>query len=177
MRGAQIVVVPVPALTGIIPADAGSTRHHIMRGLLRQDHPRGFGEHSSMMICVYAQLGSSPRMRGAPCCPGGDSQAQGIIPADAGSTLFSWMYWTPNTDHPRGCGEHSSMMICVYAQLGSSPRMRGAHSLTSGHLLTRGIIPADAGSTCGSAWIDSPVSDHPRGCGEHASTHVDSRPG
>ena len=74
--------------------------------------------------------------------------------------------------------------------LGSSPRMRGAHSADCWHAWPYGIIPADAGSTGDvaivlPAFIDAgiipadagstarkivvcvPVADHPRGCGEH----------
>ena len=86
MRGARFCLRKVPALTGIIPADAGSTRHHIMRGLLRQDHPRGCGEHYTTITRKQADLGSSPRMRGARLAHIMVAVTPRIIPADAGST-------------------------------------------------------------------------------------------
>ena len=70
-----------------------------------------------------------------------------IIPADAGSTI-------PRT--------HLS-----YAQMGSSPRMRGALFQCVSGCLARGIIPADAGSTQGCTSHPYAYEDHPRGCGEH----------
>ena len=51
--------------------------------------------------------------------------------------------------------------------LGSSPRMRGAHSADCWHAWPYGIIPADAGSTARKIVVCVPVADHPRGCGEH----------
>ena len=37
--------------------------------------------------------------------------------------------------------------LTVLMALGSSPRMRGALGLSCKHIIIRGIIPADAGST------------------------------
>ena len=69
-------------------------------------------------------------MRGAPTgwCPG--RRKTRIIPADAGSTeetawaLHGW------ADHPRGCGEHVSVLASQRETVGSSPRMRGAPPVT-----------------------------------------------
>ena len=167
MRGARWRDSPCSLPPRIIPADAGSTKNRDTPGGLQRDHPRGCGEHSSMMICVYAQLGSSPRMRGAPCCPGGDSQAQGIIPADAGSTVLQDIYDHDCRDHPRGCGEHTASPVDICSPEGSSPRMRGALAGRLGLIRRSRIIPADAGSTPVRMWTADPDEDHPRGCGEH----------
>ena len=93
--------------------------------------------------------GSSPRMRGAHLvngCLGNDS---GIIPAYAGSTIVSCLCPSSRWDHPRVCGEHRQSgpprpwgrdhpRVCGEHSIkaddkkkgeGSSPRMRGAHSL------------------------------------------------
>ena len=51
---------------------------------------------------------------------------------------------------------------------GSSPRMRGALGATMKVTKETGIIPADAGSTQGTAPQSRRRRDHPRGCGEHA---------
>ena len=169
MRGARWRDSPCSLPPRIIPADAGSTKNRDTPGGLQRDHPRGCGEHSSMMICVYAQLGSSPRMRGAPCCPDGDSQAQGIIPADAGSTPDRVAGATIVRDHPRGCGEHIILMDVLDTQHGSSPRMRGALAGRLGLIRRSRIIPADAGSTPVRMWTADPDEDHPRGCGEHGT--------
>ena len=50
---------------------------------------------------------------------------------------------------------------------GSSPRMRGAQTLSRTFASFAGIIPADAGSTMGRRGSHSLTKDHPRGCGEH----------
>ena len=50
--------------------------------------------------------GSSPRMRGALSYEADPDQAQGIIPADAGSTGQGLELLVDLGDHPRGCGEH-----------------------------------------------------------------------
>ncbi|AFU71996.1 hypothetical protein BAST_1427 [Bifidobacterium asteroides PRL2011] len=48
-----------------------------------------------------------------------------IIPADAGNTYMNQTTENTYEDHPRGCGEHKSVMKCAETLLGSSPRMRG----------------------------------------------------
>ena len=70
-----------------------------------------------------------------------------IIPADAGSTCLSYPNLSAVRDHPRGCGEHYAVLAVSLVFLGSSPRMRGAQTETSGTKIAARIIPADAGST------------------------------
>ncbi len=121
--------------------------------------------------------GSSPRMRGAPQRIPDRLDGHGIIPADAGSTGKALAPEGASRDHPRGCGEHGHLAYDAARQMGSSPRMRGAHGDDVLHGPFRGIIPADAGSTRGRADAGSTrgrrstrslPGDHPRGCGEHS---------
>ena len=114
-------------LTGIIPADAGSTACCQTGNRKRGDHPRGCGEHRGYKYLKLSTLGSSPRMRGAPASRMAGREIRGIIPADAGSTIFNFDGQFPTEDHPRGCGEHQFMLMPSTCNLGSSPRMRGAH--------------------------------------------------
>ena len=86
-------------------------------------------------------------MRGAPDNDGNRIGALGIIPADAGSTIYFRHLTLPSKDHPRGCGEHAAIDVNALAVLGSSPRMRGARYRSSLRYPWTGIIPADAGST------------------------------
>ena len=51
-----------------------------------RDHPRGCGEHLTVLTWEDPHEGSSPRMRGARCPPRSGRWGGGIIPADAGST-------------------------------------------------------------------------------------------
>ena len=54
---------------------------------------------------------------------------------------------------------------------GSSPRMRGALGVVRDGTALGGIIPADAGSTVMLPSESYCNGDHPRGCGEHPSSH------
>ena len=54
---------------------------------------------------------------------------------------------------------------------GSSPRMRGARFCLRKMVWCTRIIPADAGSTDRRRPGTSADRDHPRGCGEHPSSH------
>ena len=168
MRGAQSSDASVSSLTGIIPADAGSTAGGRCPGCPSGDHPRGCGEHLvqdlgerpcrgssprmrgalSPRITVYQVVGgSSPRMRGALGYPHGWRIGVGIIPADAGSTAPNATVPGKTQDHPRGCGEHATLKPDAKGLAGSSPRMRGARDRRALQRDRYRIIPADAGST------------------------------
>ena len=110
MRGAHIARVPEMIAMRIIPADAGSTSRNRVCLSRNWDHPRGCGEHITWLMGVPARLGSSPRMRGAPGPCMRISAAWGIIPADAGSTQAKAGESLVETDHPRGCGEHTPLL-------------------------------------------------------------------
>ena len=88
MRGARALHRAPANLSGIIPADAGSTsrRQNALEPI--EDHPRGCGEHTVSKHWTLSQRGSSPRMRGAPGPHTTSNRSSRIIPADAGST--SW---------------------------------------------------------------------------------------
>ena len=90
----------------IIPADAGSTHGPQSRWSASWDHPRGCGEHQNSGLMLLIRMGSSPRMRGARTKPIIYMSQNGIIPADAGSTIPQAFFKQLVKDHPRGCGEH-----------------------------------------------------------------------
>ena len=110
----------------IIPADAGSTWIMSSAPLADPDHPRGCGEHEQHKDYLIKDWGSSPRMRGARKDGSTSSKLMRIIPADAGSTYEGDVAYYGAEDHPRGCGEHMSLMGIRPSVRGSSPRMRGA---------------------------------------------------
>ena len=91
----------------------------------------------------------------------------GIIPADAGSTLELDAWTEYIWDHPRGCGEHEPTDLADEELAGSSPRMRGAPEPGTDTTTQTRIIPADAGSTFDDTGTGKTKRDHPRGCGEH----------
>ena len=132
-----------------------------------QDHPRGCGEHLSILLLWLFCNGSSPRMRGALIGAYELTQPVGIIPADAGSTDKLGRPIIKPGDHPRGCGEHLLEYPFEVPTPGSSPRMRGARLSSREKDDFIRIIPADAGSTCMFPSAHAVSEDHPRGCGEH----------
>ena len=93
------------------------------------------------------ERGSSPHMRGAPVPARGRGAGHGIIPAHAGSTGPVAPVSPLGPDHPRTCGEHSTMVPLGTESVGSSPHMRGAQSDSACGRQRVRIIPAHAGST------------------------------
>ena len=152
MRGARRALLHSHMHLGIIPADAGSTCLCWRAAPWRPDHPRGCGEHSALSQSIMGMDGSSPRMRGALARDGNINIFPRIIPADAGSTPCSGCAPARHRDHPRGCGEHTTILTIIQIWPGSSPRMRGA--------------------PCACRWKWREDGDHPRGCGEHAETET-----
>ena len=70
--------------------------------------------------------GSSPRVRGAAPTSSTPPQWHGIIPACAGSSVLICPYGYLTKDHPRVCGEQSTVVHVLLLFKGSSPRVRGA---------------------------------------------------
>ena len=106
-------------------------------------------------------------MRGAlPRMTVGDDD-DGIIPAYAGSTTPRMPQIVGTEDHPRVCGEHTTLATTLAALAGSSPRMRGAQTRLESIASSGGIIPAYAGSTVAIDVGRDHARDHPRVCGEH----------
>ncbi len=147
MRGAQAKFDMEIAKDGIIPAYAGSTRHHCRNRQEPRDHPRVCGEHTWLAIPTQSSPGSSPRMRGARGAVLVDQRGAGIIPAYAGSTR--------------------KLKATLNLPAGSSPRMRGAPAAELRAAGGAGIIPAYAGSTKEWQPFAFLIWDHPRVCGEH----------
>ena len=111
--------------------------------------------------------GSSPRLRGTHRGLFQQAQERGIIPALAGNTRWGASTRGASRDHPRACEEHASMTLDVYADLGSSPRLRGTRFEAVPQPVDDGIIPALAGNTPRSVSSPGRAGDHPRACGEH----------
>ena len=114
-------------------------------------------------------------MRGARGAVGDAITKERIIPAYAGSTLVASSTAMSSRDHPRVCGEHALAVRVCCPDMGSSPRMRGAHSLINNSQFDIGIIPAYAGSTRAGRHSVSSARDHPRVCGEHRETEQRKR--
>ena len=90
-----------------------------------------------------------------------------ITPAPAGSTFFLFLMLPPSQDHPRTCGEHTTLQDADVQLEGSPPHLRGAPSGTHSPKRSARITPAPAGSTNTNRSPITPALDHPRTCGEH----------
>ena len=155
---------------GIIPACAGSTAVFDHRAILGWDHPRMRGEHGLPLVRAPTPAGSSPHARGARYGSQADHQADGIIPACAGSTAHGFDGVPVERDHPRMRGEHPNGCHEHKLNLGSSPHARGARLTRGSEFASERIIPACAGSTLRIDRSRTRTRDHPRMRGEHNLT-------
>ena len=168
MRGSPRSEVGYGGADGIIPAGAGLTVSREADHLCRWDHPRGCGAHAATILIATMYQGSSPRVRGSPCCHSPDGRNMGIIPAGAGLTVSREADHLCRWDHPRGCGAHVKGNDTSTSVKGSSPRVRGSLVRPQTGLKLYRIIPAGAGLTRARV-LEMPVRwDHPRGCGAHS---------
>ncbi len=147
VRGADTLRKPVEVRVGTIPAGAGSRHRRRPRCWWGRDHPRGCGEQPTVAELRRLGTGPSPRVRGAGA---------------------AWRSVRRPRDHPRGCGEQDATIRPSDRGGGPSPRVRGADEKAGGPLLSRGTIPAGAGSRKFVATVPSMRRDHPRGCGEQS---------
>ena len=92
---------------------------------------------------------------------------EGITPAGAGKTRRTAADYTSNRDHPRRCGENSSIASSILYMEGSPPQVRGKRSSPSSFSPSMRITPAGAGKTQTVIHVCVDVRDHPRRCGEN----------
>ena len=168
MRGTPLGQIGELEIGRFIPAHAGNTFSTFTLLLASAVHPRACGEHIRRRTSRDRVSGSSPRMRGTL-----DSQRQPaiyrrFIPAHAGNTSGQSDTAQANSVHPRACGEHSAISCCVRPASGSSPRMRGTRLCFLSQICQSRFIPAHAGNTGERKQGGSPVTVHPRACGEHS---------
>ena len=146
-RGARKSCALQKESSRIIPAHAGSTRRKRHGHQGHWDHPRSRGEHQSAPKPTLSCLGSSPLTRGARRQSLSTDNTIRIIPAHAGSTSALTRRRGGSSDHPRSRGEHEDDDGRPINDEGSSPLTRGALIVESCGDVSRGIIPAHAGST------------------------------
>ena len=167
MRGKLLFGSGHFVVAGITPAHAGKTTHGAMRSMTGRDHPRACGENRISFSVTTSCRGSPPRMRGKRLQRVWRETRVGITPAHAGKTSVQRVYLPVAPDHPRACGENSSLASARSGKLGSPPRMRGKHLRHFVQRASGGITPAHAGKTWGSGLIRFIAWDHPRACGEN----------
>ena len=175
MRGTRAVRAACGRAGGISPAYAGNTPDVARRACLSGDHPRVCGEHPLWLSRSRFGVGSSPRMRGTLCRCCRTRFRLGIIPAYVGNTVRLTFAWPETWDHPRVCGEHARNAWNGVVGWGSSPRMRGTHAENRRRHNIQRIIPAYAGNTFIVGLVRFMAWDHPRVCGEHATSLLAAR--
>ena len=111
-------------------------------------------------------IGSPPPMRGKDQCITVFRDVLGITPAYAGKRNFLSQHQCFQQDHPRLCGEKSALTAETIAGAGSPPPMRGKGPPVADVWKRSGITPAYAGKRSPSLFTSSPLTDHPRLCGE-----------
>lgn len=95
-------------------------------------------------------------------------QIVGITPAYAGKRAAANFHLGTTRDHPRVCGEKSTLAMVAVVLAGSPPRMRGKVGDFDTGVSGGGITPppAYAGKRLSSLVISMNPKDHPRVCGE-----------
>ena len=111
--------------SGLIPARAGKTSFWAAAGVFAGAHPRACGENRAVSMRVDVRGGSSPRVRGKLRGVAGCGGVHGLIPARAGKTRLRILLTRSARAHPRACGENGPYRDSLYAEYGSSPRVRG----------------------------------------------------
>ena len=118
-------------------------------------------------------------MRGKVTTTCTSASTTGITPAYAGKSVGISHTVAAFRDHPRVCGEKTSLTFTACSPMGSPPRMRGkGQSLPRDHPQS-GITPAYAGKSSAVPQMPAAVRDHPRVCGEkvRAGALVCHKPG
>ena len=147
VRGTPAAGHPRQAAHRFIPACAGNSRW--CRGGRRSTavHPRVCGELIAPVWRPRLKAGSSPRVRGTRLDVPQPSVRRRFIPACAGNSSASCRASSVTTVHPRVCGELYGDPARVWADCGSSPRVRGTPAASRLRALRRRFIPACAGNS------------------------------
>ena len=146
-RGRELGYHYGPRGLGITPACAGKSA---WRGRIppeTRDHPRACGEEPGASELRHKFGGSPPRVRGRGSAKAYCPVFHGITPACAGKSIPHPCKALECRDHPRVCGEESSIGHRSNHIWGSPPRMRGRANGTNGTNLKIWITPAYAGKS------------------------------
>ena len=133
----------------ITPAYAGKSHFVTSFHLSKRDHPRMCGEKRGRPSTKISSMGSPPHVRGkglfcrcAAACPG-------ITPACAGKRLHTCGRCGCPRDHPRMCGEKSTVYPTMLQIEGSPPHVRGKEVEHRAGVAVLRITPACAGKSQG----------------------------
>ena len=127
------------------------------------------GENVFLIMFLYLEIGSPPRVRGKLLDLDGKTELARITPACAGKTEDALLAYDLGEDHPRVCGENAVSERLLFCCQGSPPRVRGKPRGERSHDQERRITPACAGKTLDEYHQHPDTEDHPRVCGENSS--------
>ena len=166
MRGKACFDFDAKIRNGITPAYAGKRLSSARYMRYRQDHPRLCGEKLTARSIISSTRGSPPPMRGKVFVGCQIFFLSRITPAYAGKRKFRRLFLDEFRDHPRLCGEKSSMVHRPCKKTGSPPPMRGKVKKEIKKIQEQRITPAYAGKSFRRLSDLFSVQDHPRLCGE-----------
>jgi len=146
MRGISERISDDPEGIRITPAYAGNISVLTPLKLINQDHPRLCGEYLMVGISDGLSYGSPPPMRGICSRHLKISQIKRITPAYAGNMHLIKSSSPQARDHPRLCGEYSTIALDITNIAGSPPPMRGISAGKATSLGFGRITPAYAGN-------------------------------
>ncbi len=121
------------------------------------------------MISIIASSapGLSPLARGTLTAWYAESHPERFIPAGAGNTEASNIWWTKRTVYPRWRGEHTAGVNDRPDTTGLSPLARGTRICQRLCGAVNRFIPAGAGNTTPATCFASRSAVYPRWRGEH----------
>ena len=121
------------------------------------------------MISIIASSapGLSPLARGTLTAWYAESHPERFIPAGAGNTEASNIWWTKRTVYPRWRGEHCTRRVLATGHPGLSPLARGTRICQRLCGAVNRFIPAGAGNTTPATCFASRSAVYPRWRGEH----------
>ena len=150
-----------------IPTHVGNTNPGLLSNAGEPVHPHACGEHDLAHKLDVAILGSSPRMWGTLGFLLKDPLLSRFIPTHVGNTGAPACRGSEIPVHPHACGEHQVMQPIWDRQFGSSPRMWGTRSPSTGCRGRGRFIPTHVGNTWQRPARSTPHTVHPHACGEH----------
>ena len=126
------------------------------------------------MISIIASSapGLSPLARGTLTAWYAESHPERFIPAGAGNTEASNIWWTKRTVYPRWRGEHCTRRVLATGHPGLSPLARGTRICQRLCGAVNRFIPAGAGNTTPATCFASRSAVYPRWRGEHAPCNL-----
>ena len=125
VRGTVYPASITPSPKRITPACAGNRWYIDLSKRKQEDHPRVCGEQPRIFFRLALQEGSPPRVRGTGRQHRCDGAGRGITPACAGNSRRCRGGGPAGQDHPRVCGEQTSLTVTRAEGEGSPPRVRG----------------------------------------------------